>query len=324
VVVGDSSVRLAVLIDAENVQLAAVEPLLTEIARFGTAQVRRAYGDWTGGLKSWKDTLLAHAIQPVQQFAAVKRKNAADIALVIDAMDLLHSGAFDAFCLVSSDSDFTRLAERIRESGLTVHGFGERKTNRAFVAACDTFVYVEDLLPESAASATAPRAGKSAATGSPASAVVPTQLAAPAPSAAGTTPATAVSGAEEPSSGTTVATPSAKKKKKSKTVAAVPPPRATTADLLADTALVARIREAVAANAGPDGWTHLSAVGDAIRKRPAIVLKTYGYARLKDLVAATDLFEIQERGNSKAPVIYVRGQQSPRAKGTATSVARAG
>src|SRR5262249_24992987 len=113
---------------------------------YGTAHVKRAYGDWTGtGLKGWKDHLLAQSIQPVQQFAYTKGKNATDAAMVIDAMDLLYSERFDGFCIVSSDSDFTRLAARLRESGLTVYGFGERKTPKPFVAACDKFIYVENL-----------------------------------------------------------------------------------------------------------------------------------------------------------------------------------
>ena len=142
----ENTARLAVLIDADNAQPGIVDELLAEVARYGTAHVKRAYGDWTGtSLKGWKDRLLAQSIQPVQQFAYTTGKNATDSAMVIDAMDLLYSGRFDGFCLVSSDSDFTRLASRLRESGLTVYGFGERKTPKAFVAACDKFIYIENL-----------------------------------------------------------------------------------------------------------------------------------------------------------------------------------
>ena len=148
----DNTARLAVLIDADNAQPGIVDNLLAEVARYGTAHVKRAYGDWTGtSLKGWKDQLLAQSIQPVQQFAYTTGKNATDSAMVIDAMDLLYSGRFDGFCLVSSDSDFTRLASRLRESGLTVYGFGERKTPKAFVAACDKFIYIENLRREGAA-----------------------------------------------------------------------------------------------------------------------------------------------------------------------------
>src|SRR5215467_10716543 len=124
----ENAARLAVLIDADNAQPSIIEGLLAEVAKYGTAHVKRAYGDWTGSsLKGWKDQLLAQSIQPIQQFAYTRGKNATDAAMVIDAMDLLYSGRFDGFCIVSSDSDFTRLAARIRESGLTVYGFGERK-----------------------------------------------------------------------------------------------------------------------------------------------------------------------------------------------------
>jgi uncharacterized LabA/DUF88 family protein len=142
----ENAVRLAVLIDADNARASITEELLAEVAKYGTAHVKRAYGDWTApNLRGWKDQLLAQSIQPIQQFAYTTGKNATDAAMVIDAMDLLYSGRFDGFCIVSSDSDFTRLAARLRESGMTVYGFGERKTPKPFVAACDKFVYLENL-----------------------------------------------------------------------------------------------------------------------------------------------------------------------------------
>lgn len=144
--VGDTIPKLAVLIDADNARSSIINLLLSEIAKYGTAHVKRAYGDWTSpDLKGWKDELLRQSIQPIQQFAYTHGKNATDSAMIIDAMDLLYSSRFDGFCLVSSDSDFTRLAARIRESGLTVYGFGERKTPKPFVAACDKFIYTENL-----------------------------------------------------------------------------------------------------------------------------------------------------------------------------------
>src|SRR6266487_2499895 len=156
IMVSENAARLAVLIDADNAQPAITEGLLAEVAKYGTAHVKRAYGDWTGtSLKGWKDRLLAQSIQPIQQFAYTSGKNATDSAMVIDAMDLLYSGRFDGFCLVSSDSDFTRLAARLRESGLTVYGFGERKTPKAFVAACDKFIYIENLRRDGAAAGSA-------------------------------------------------------------------------------------------------------------------------------------------------------------------------
>ena len=138
--------KLAVLIDADNAQPGIVDSLLAEIANYGIASVKRIYGDWTStGLKGWKEVLLQYSIQPMQQFAYTKGKNATDSALIIDAMDLLYTGNFDGFCIVSSDSDFTKLASRIRESGLLVYGFGEQKTPSAFVSACDKFIYTEVL-----------------------------------------------------------------------------------------------------------------------------------------------------------------------------------
>jgi uncharacterized LabA/DUF88 family protein len=146
------SPRLAVLIDADNASPRIARGLFEEIARIGEASVRRIYGDFSGTrLKSWADILSTHAIMPHQNFAYTAGKNASDIALVIDAMDLLHSGRFDAFCLVSSDSDFTRLAARIREQGIDVYGFGEQKTPESFRQACRRFIYTENLVPEAPA-----------------------------------------------------------------------------------------------------------------------------------------------------------------------------
>ncbi len=141
--------KLAVLIDADNAQPSIIDALLAEIAKYGTASVKRIYGDWTlPQLKGWKEVLLTHSIQPIQQFGYMTGKNATDSAMIIDAMDLLYTGNFDGFCIVSSDSDFTKLAARIRESGLTVYGFGEKKTPVPFVSACDKFIYTEVLRAE--------------------------------------------------------------------------------------------------------------------------------------------------------------------------------
>lgn len=138
--------RLAVLIDADNASASVAKELLEEVAKYGTATVKRAYGDWTTqNLVGWKGHLHRHAIQPIQQFAYTSGKNATDSAFIIDAMDLLYGGNVDGFCLVSSDSDFTRLATRLREAGKVVYGLGERKTPEAFQAACDKFVFFEVL-----------------------------------------------------------------------------------------------------------------------------------------------------------------------------------
>ena len=138
--------KLAVLIDADNASASLVKELLAEVAKFGTATIKRAYGDWTSQhLVGWKEHLNRHAIQPIQQFAYTKGKNSTDASLIIDAMDLLYADNVDGFCLVSSDSDFTRLATRLRESRKVVYGLGERKTPEAFRAACDRFVFFEVL-----------------------------------------------------------------------------------------------------------------------------------------------------------------------------------
>ena len=152
---GPSHNRLCVLIDADNAQPSITEGLLTEVAKYGVASVKRIYGDWTTpALGGWKAVLLEHSIQPVQQFRYTVGKNATDSAMIIDAMDLLYTRRFDGFCLVSSDSDFTRLASRIREEGLLVYGFGEKKTPKAFVSACDKFIFTEVLRFEENAEAT--------------------------------------------------------------------------------------------------------------------------------------------------------------------------
>jgi uncharacterized LabA/DUF88 family protein len=251
-VAGENSLKLAVLIDADNAKPGIAEDLLAEVAKYGTAHVKRAYGDWTGtSLKGWKEQLLTQSIQPIQQFAYTVGKNATDAAMVIDAMDLLYSGRFDGFCIVSSDSDFTRLAARIRESGLTVYGFGERKTPKPFVAACDKFVYIENL------------------------AYAQNDDAAPGPAA-------------KPARGTSAT------------------------KLRSDTKLVNQLRNAVEAASDEDGWAPLANVGHIITKQqPDFDSRTYGLAKLSDLMAATDLFETQKRspGEGKPQVLFVRDKR---------------
>jgi uncharacterized LabA/DUF88 family protein len=253
--VNGTPARLAVLIDADNAQPSITDGLLAEIAKYGTAHVKRAYGDWTGtSLKGWKDQLLAQSIQPIQQFAYTRGKNATDAAMVIDAMDLLYSGRFDGFCIVSSDSDFTRLAARIRESGLTVYGFGERKTPKPFVAACDKFIYIENLAYDEAIAAPAGEAAR-------------------------------------------------------------PVPRATAAQLKRDAALVTLLRNAVEAASDDDSWAPLAGVGQIItNQRPDFDSRTYGYAKLSDLIDATTLFEVERRspGDGKPGIIYARDKRSRR------------
>ena len=145
----DGRQKIAILIDGDNAQSSLLPQMLVEAGRHGQVTVRRIYGDWTtSNMNSWKETLNFHAFQPIQQFRYTVGKNVTDSAMIIDAMDLLHSGVVDGFCLVSSDSDYTRLATRIREAGIFVMGIGEKKTPKAFVNACDLFVYTENLVEE--------------------------------------------------------------------------------------------------------------------------------------------------------------------------------
>lgn len=140
------NLKLAVLIDADNAQASIISNLLKEIAKYGISNIKRAYGDWTTErLKQWKEHLHKYAIQPIQQFSYTSGKNSTDSSLIIDAMDILHEGNVDGFCIISSDSDFTRLSTRIRENGLVVYGFGEKKTPEAFISACDEFIFTENL-----------------------------------------------------------------------------------------------------------------------------------------------------------------------------------
>src|SRR5512145_1983956 len=141
--------KVAILIDGDNAQSSLLSQMIVEAGRHGQVTVRRIYGDWTtSSMNSWKETLNFHAFQPIQQFRYTIGKNATDSAMIIDAMDILHSGVVDGFCLVSSDSDYTRLATRIREAGVFVMGIGEKKTPKAFINACDLFVYTENLVEE--------------------------------------------------------------------------------------------------------------------------------------------------------------------------------
>lgn len=141
--------RIATLIDGDNAQPSLIEKILAETGKYGQSTIRRIYGDWTtANMKGWKETLHIYAFQPIQQFRYTIGKNATDSAMIIDAMDILHEGLVDGFSLVSSDSDYTRLATRIRQQGFFVMGIGRKSTPRAFVSACEVFVYTENLLPE--------------------------------------------------------------------------------------------------------------------------------------------------------------------------------
>lgn len=146
---GQKEHKMALLIDGDNAQPSLITKMLSETGKYGSVTIKRIYGDWTTpNMKSWKDTLNNYAIQPIQQFRYTVGKNATDSALIIDAMDILHGELVDGFCIVSSDSDYTRLATRIRENGTFVMGIGEQKTSKAFVNACDVFIYTENIAPK--------------------------------------------------------------------------------------------------------------------------------------------------------------------------------
>ena len=160
----DQEMRLSVLIDADNAPRTALKEIMAEVAGYGTPTIKRIYGDWTApNMESWKPLLLEHAISPVQQYSYTTGKNSTDSAMIIDAMDILYTGHCDGFVLVSSDSDFTRLATRLREAGMKVYGMGERKTPQPFIVACDKFVYIEVIR-----AAAAPKAAKAAKAEAPA------------------------------------------------------------------------------------------------------------------------------------------------------------
>lgn len=231
----DRAPRLAVLIDAENASPRIAEALFTEIATLGEASARRIYGDFAGAqLAGWTKVLARFAIQPQQNFANTKGKNSGDIALVIDAMDLLHSGRFDGFCLVSSDADFTRLASRIREEGVDVFGFGEQKTPESFRQACTRFIYTENLSVPASPDTTGASAG-------------------------GPKPAAATAGKRKPSE-------------------------------------AARLIASVIADMDEDGdgWVNVGSIGNRMRNAyPDFDQRSYGYAKLSDLIRATGRFDVE-------------------------------
>ncbi len=250
--------RIALLIDADNVSHGKIAAMLAELSKYGVANVRRAYGDWAStSLKGWTARLHEHAIRPIQQFSYSRGKNATDMALVIDAMELLYTQQLDAFCIASSDADFTPLVMQLRANGHEVYGFGERKTPEPFVNACSTFLYLDSLGEEGA----------------------PPALPAPSPK---TQPA------PRPQAAAAAAAPKPAAKADAK------PPAAARTDrpLSQDAKLVAVLRGAVEATAGDDGWAPLDAAGSAARRQAPIDPRNYGVRNFPRLFEATGLFEI--------------------------------
>jgi uncharacterized LabA/DUF88 family protein len=279
--------HLAVLIDADNISSKVVAGLMAEVANYGTASVRRIYGDWTSpSMKGWRECLLEHSIVPIQQFAYTTGKNATDGAMIIDAMDLLYTGRFTSFCLVSSDSDFTRLASRIREQGISVYGFGNRhNTHRAFVAACNEFIYLDATqtderdeppvpppVSEKVSRHTAPMFNSD--TSDPSRSWSPRKLPPRTPSTqqAFTLPLR---------------------------------PQTTAAPRPIDRAMIEGLKKAISSsNVYEDDFVNLTEVGTyLINLSPDLNARNYGFLRLKELILATDFVELKMKKREPAPPI---------------------
>ncbi|WP_044330376.1 NYN domain-containing protein [Sphingomonas hengshuiensis] len=263
--------RIALLIDADNVSHGKIAAILAELSKYGTANIRRAYGDWgSDGLKGWKAKLHDFAIRPIQQFSYTSGKNATDIALVIDAMELLYTQKLDAFCIASSDADFTPLIMQLKANGHDVYGFGERKTPTPFVNACTAFLYLDSI---DKAVPVAP-----ADEGEP----VPATKAKPAAKAK----------------------PGAPAKPAAKAVAAAAPAKKT---LTQDETLATLLRGAVEAAARDDGWAEMGAAGSAAKRQAPIDPRNYGVKNFPGLFEATGLFEIAK---TKAGHLYVADKRN--------------
>jgi len=258
--------RLAVLIDADNTfnVIPIIDELFEEISKFGDASVRRIYGDWTQSqLVRWKEILPKHAIQPIQQYANTKGKNATDSALIIDAMDLLYTAPLDGFCIVSSDSDFTRLAIRFRESGKLVYGFGEQKTPESLRAACNQFIYIEILsqnkISDIAETDSKPSNGKTEQ---------------------------AKSATDSKSAAATL----------SKSADLTPVVKKTSQQLAMDAKLVSLIRSAIDSLSDDDGFANTGEVKKHIIKNySAFDSRNYGYPKFSDLIDTIGLFELDTK-----------------------------
>jgi uncharacterized LabA/DUF88 family protein len=258
--------RLAVLIDADNTfkVIDIIDELFEEISKFGDASVRRIYGDWTQNqLSRWKEVLPKHAIQPIQQYANTKGKNSTDSALIIDAMDLLYSAPLDGFCIVSSDSDFTRLAIRFRESGKLVYGFGEQKTPESLRAACNQFIYIEILSQNKMSEAVAVNEDSASLKVDKIKSALE------------------VKPANIPTNESSLLTPVVKK---------------TSQQLAMDTKLVSLFRSAIESLSDDDGFANTSEIKKHILKNySAFDSRNYGYAKFSDLINAIGLFELDAK-----------------------------
>jgi uncharacterized protein (TIGR00288 family) len=315
----DKPAQIALLIDADNATASRIDVILGELSRLGETNVRRAYGNWTKtGLKSWQEVLHENAIRPVQQFDPSKGKNASDIALAVDAVEILHTQRPDAFALVSSDADFTPLVMHLREHGAHVYGFGDAKTPAPFQSACTRFLVLNRLTsPSGQAEPGLPDAGPADAVSSPPENAAPPTTTRRRATAKATSKAT-----DQP---TAKATASAKKTtSKAATKAATAaeahqgstPARATRAQLRGDRKLVALLRRAVEGAADDSGWARVSTVGNHISNQSSFDPRNYGYAKLSKLLENTDLFDVRDSGGPAMAVRDRRGAAVTSTNGT--------
>jgi uncharacterized LabA/DUF88 family protein len=281
-----NNLRLAVLIDAENVPRKCIKSVMEEIAIYGTPTIKRIYGDWTNpSVAGWKTTLLENAITPIQQYSYTYGKNSSDSAMIIDAMDILYTEKTDGFVIVSSDSDFTRLAIRLREAGQRVLGIGERKTPGAFIAACDKFTYIEVIRAN--ADELAKIDDSPAPCDDTPSAAPPAPAVEDAPAQNDDTPAQKPASGDRARSGRNGRTPKAPKK------------------------VVKMIADSISDIAGDDGYVFMGELGNLIlKKQPDFDCRNFGYKNLSALIKSIDRFDVDFRQTSdpniKHPYVHDR------------------
>ena len=272
----DKPAHIALLIDADNSPAAKIDVILAELAKLGVANIRRAYGNWKkDGLKGWEAVLHEYAIRPVQQFDYSKGKNATDMQMVIEAMELLYTDAPEAYGIVSSDSDFTPMVMHLKAKGAQVIGFGAKRTPMPFVNACSKFLYLENLGEPELAAAPAKRPAAKAKRGRGRAAAEP---AVDLPEVADSVELGAETG----------------------DVAEGAPQRLDTTALKRDARLVSLLRNAVESAAADDGWSALGAVAQRIGNQASFDSRNYGYRKLIDLIEATQLFDLERRGTNYA------------------------
>ena len=321
----DKPAQIALLIDADNATASRIDVILDELSKLGETNVRRAYGNWTKtGLKSWQEVLHENAIRPVQQFDPSKGKNASDIALAVDAVEILHTQRPDAFALVSSDADFTPLVMHLREHGAHVYGFGDAKTPQPFQSACTRFLVLNRLSSPSG------QAEPGLADAGPADAVVssddepapPTTKRRRATAKATSTASTATDTTTATAAKATAAAKRTTAKAATKAVAAEAPTpsstpaRATRAQLRGDRKLVALLRRAVEGAADDSGWARVGTVGNHISNQSSFDPRNYGYAKLSKLLEATELFDMRDSGGPAMAVRDRRGGAGSSTNGT--------